>query len=97
MDPLEEVIDYLCDEVKKRHIDRVGRQECTYETGFVFNDLLTDYERISDHCDNIAVAVIESVNVSEEMYSHEFNERADYRTDKAYTELFREYQEKYTI
>ena len=60
VDPLEEVVDFLCDELKKHHIDRVSRQECTLENGFVFNDLLTDYERIADHCDNIAMDVIES-------------------------------------
>ena len=97
VDPLEEIIDYLCDEVKKRHIDRVGRQECTLETGFVFNDLLTNYERISDHCDNIAIDVVESVNKDEEMYAHEFNERAEYRTGKVFSDYFSEYQEKYAI
>ena len=97
VDPLEEVIDYLCDELKKRHIDRVGRQECTLETGFVFNDLLTNYERISDHCDNIAVDVIESVNKNEELYAHEFTERSDFRTGRTFTEYFRAYQEKYVI
>lgn len=97
VDPLEEIIDYLCDEVKKRHIERVGRQECTLETGFVFNDLLTNYERISDHCDNIAIDVVESVNKDEEMYAHEFNERAEYRTGKVFSEYFSEYQEKYAI
>ena len=53
IDPLEEVIDDLCDEIKANHIARVSRQECTLENGFVFNDLLTDYERISDHCSTL--------------------------------------------
>ena len=97
VDPLEEVIDYLCDELKKRHIDRVGRQECTLETGFVFNDRLTNYERISDHCDNVAVDVIESVNKNEELYAHEFTERSDFRTGRTFTEYFKEYEEKYAI
>ena len=60
IDPLEEVIDDLCDEIKSNHIDRVSKQICTLETGFVFNDMLTDYERISDHCSNLAIDIIES-------------------------------------
>ena len=59
VDPLEEVIDDLCDILKSRHIDRVSRQECTLENGFVFNDILTDYERIADHCSNIALDLVE--------------------------------------
>ena len=59
VEPLEEVIDNLCDEIKIRHVKRVCSGECTLELGFVFNDLLTNYERIADHCSNIAVAMIE--------------------------------------
>ncbi len=59
VEPLEEVIDSLCDEMKMRHVDRVQQGQCTIEHGFVFNDLITCMERISDHCSNIAVALIE--------------------------------------
>ena len=95
VDPLEEVIDFLCDELKKHHIQRVGRQECTLDNGFVFNDLLTDYERIADHCSNVAVDVIESGN--EEVFSHEYHKRTDYRKDQVFVNYFREYQEKYAV
>ncbi len=97
VDPLEEVIDFLCDELKKNHIDRVSRQECTLETGFVFNDLLTDYERIADHCNNVAVDVIESGNKGEDMYSHEYHKRVDYHKDQVFVNYFREYQKKYAV
>ncbi len=59
VEPLEQVIDRLCDEVKLRHIKRVQSGECTLDHGFVFNDILTNFERIADHCSNIAVAMIE--------------------------------------
>ena len=95
VDPLEEVVDFLCDELKKHHIDRVSRQECTLENGFVFNDLLTDYERIADHCDNIAMDVIESG--SSEISAHEYHKRVEYRKDDAFRNNFREYQKKYSV
>ena len=59
VEPLEQVIDGLCDEIKMRHIRRVQTGECTLDHGFVFNDILTNYERIADHCSNVAVALIE--------------------------------------
>lgn len=94
IDPLEEVIDDLCDTLKSNHIDRVARQECTLENGFVFNDLLTDYERISDHCSNVAVDVLESDG---EFGAHELQDSLEYRQNEAYTQLFNEYKEKYAI
>ena len=95
VDPLEEVVDFLCDELKKHHIDRVSRQECTLENGFVFNDLLTDYERIADHCDNIAMDVIESG--SSEISAHEYHKRVEYRKDDAFRTSYREFQKKYSV
>lgn len=59
VEPLEECIDDLCDEMKLHHAERLRRGECTLTQGFVFNDLLTNYERVADHCSNIAVAMIE--------------------------------------
>ncbi len=60
VEPLEQVIDRLIADIKNRHIARLKNGYCTIELGFVLSDLLTNYERISDHCSNIAVAVIES-------------------------------------
>ncbi len=59
VEPLEIVVDELCDEVKLRHVDRLQQGLCTIENGFVLNDLVTNFERVSDHCSNIAVAMIE--------------------------------------
>ena len=53
------MIDYLTDELKNRHIKRLREGKCTIEQGFVFSDITTNYERISDHCSNIAVSLIE--------------------------------------
>jgi phosphate:Na+ symporter len=95
IEPLEEVVDDLCDEIKANHIERVSRQECTLENGFVFNDLLTDYERISDHCSNIAVDIIESG--PEGIKLHEYHMKHDYRSDEEFQKYFNEYKEKYSF
>lgn len=95
VDPLEEVIDDLCDELKAGHIERVGRGECTLENGFVFNDLLTDYERISDHCSNIAVDLLESEE--DEFRSHEYHKSLEYRQNEQYNGYFNYYKGKYSV
>ena len=70
VEPLEQVIDHLIADIKNRHIARLKNGYCTIELGFVLSDLLTNYERISDHCSNIAVAVIESEK--ENFDAHEY-------------------------
>jgi phosphate uptake regulator len=60
VEPLEQVIDVLTQDIKSRHINRLTKGECTIELGFILMDTLTNFERISDHCSNIAVAVIEA-------------------------------------
>ncbi len=59
IEPLEELIDRLCEESKRRHVERLQQGRCTIRQGFVFNDLLTGMERVGDHCSNIAVAMLE--------------------------------------
>lgn len=59
VEPLEERVDILCDEMKIRHVERLQQGICSLSQGFIFNDLLTDYERVADHCSNIAIALIE--------------------------------------
>ncbi|MBO4419965.1 MAG: Na/Pi cotransporter family protein [Oscillospiraceae bacterium] len=59
VEPLEEVIDGLCDEAKSNHVERLQQGHCTIQQGFVFNDLLTGMERVGDHCSNIALAMLE--------------------------------------
>ncbi len=77
IEPLEQTIDELCDTIKSRHIVRVQNGDCSLEHGFVFNDLLTNYERIADHCSNIAVAMIEleSGIFDTHEYLHELKEK----------------------
>lgn len=60
IEPLEDVIDNLCDQLKLNHVSRLRQGICTLDQGFVFNDLITNYERISDHCSNIGLGLIET-------------------------------------
>ena len=60
IEPLEEVIDDLSDELKRRHVIRLKEGRCTIEMGFVLTDMTTSLERIADHCSNIGVSILES-------------------------------------
>lgn len=72
VEPLEEVIDYLNAEVKKRHIKRLRKGKCTIEMGFVLSDITTNYERVSDHCSNIALCLLQ---LNEENFdTHEYQD-----------------------
>lgn len=95
IDPLEEVINNLCDRIKGHHIERVGKHECTIENGFVFNDLLTDYERIADHCSNLAVNILETSQGRTEM--HEYHLSYSYGRDAGFKHLVEEYMKKYSV
>ncbi len=94
VEPLEELIDNLCDEMKLHHIDRLQSGECTLNHGFAFNDLLTNCERVSDHCSNIAVAMIELE--SESFDTHEYINSVmamhSHRFDEYYAEYSKEFQ-----
>ena len=59
VEPLEEVIDTLNEEIKKKHVKRLRKGKCTIEVGFVLSDLTTNFERIADHCSNIAISLIQ--------------------------------------
>ena len=60
VEPLEQVVDYLKEEIRTRHIRRLQKGNCSIEAGFVLNDLLTSMQRVSDHCSNIAGCVIDA-------------------------------------
>ena len=70
VEPLEEVIDNLNLSIKNRHIQRLRAGECTIELGFVLNDILTNFERVSDHCSNVAVSIIQTGDYDVE--AHEY-------------------------
>ena len=95
VEPLEDVIDGLCDKMKDHHIARLQTGDCTLSQGFVFNDLLTNYERIADHCSNIAVAMIE---LEEDSFdTHEYLHGVKDAKSSQYMERSMEFAKKYAI
>ncbi len=70
VEPLEETVDRLTEEIRSRHIARLQSGECTIELGFILTDLLTDLERVSDHCSNVAVSVIEEMDDSIDRHAY---------------------------
>ena len=90
VEPLEEIIDGLCDEMKSHHVDR-----CTLNQGFVFNDLLTNYERVADHCSNIAVAIIELE--SDSFDTHEYLNSVRAMKSSSFARYYEEYKQEYHL
>ena len=70
VEPLEEVIDDLSNDMRSRHIERLRRGTCSLEAGLILEDILTGYERVSDHCSNVAVCMIEIH--ADEYETHEY-------------------------
>lgn len=95
VEPLEQVVDELRDAIKLKHIRRLQEGRCTIELGFVLNDLLTDLERVSDHCSNIAGLVIEMSH--SEMDLHKYLKRIKKDPDSEYNRLFEAYSDSYKI
>ena len=95
VEPLEQVIDRLKRKIKNGHISRLRQGDSTMEMGFILSDLLTNYERISDHCSNIAVCFIEISNDSFE--THEYLNRLKEGDGEEFDRMYQMYKEKYYI
>lgn len=93
VEPLEEVVDNLSTELKNRHIRRLQNDECTVELGYIFQDILTNLERISDHCSNIAGCLIETDEKTNiHAYLHDVKEN-----DETFRKEYRAYSESYFL
>ena len=95
IDPLEQVVDKLKYKMKNMHISRLQKGECTIETGFVFNDLLTNFARVADHCSNIAVCFIQVADDSFD--THEYLNNVKAHGDSSFDEMYSLYKQKYNI
>lgn len=95
IEPMEEVVDGLNDEIKKRHIKRLRKGKCTIELGFALSDITTNFERVADHCSNIAISLIQ---IPDDAYSsHEYVENLEKGEDSQYHEALVRYTEKYML
>ena len=95
IEPMEEVIDYLSVEVKKRHMKRLRKGKCTIEMGFILSDIVTNYERVSDHCSNIALSLLQ---LNEENFeAHEYQEAISSKDNVAFTTEVKHLKERYQL
>ena len=95
VEPLEEVIDTLNDEVKKKHVKRLRKGKCTIALGFVLSDITTNYERVADHCSNIAVSLIQ---IKEDGYeTHEYLDNIKENDAIRFHMEYKEYRKKYKL
>ncbi len=95
VEPLEQVIDNLILEIKRNHINRLQSGNCTIQLGFVLSDLLTSYERVSDHCSNVAVAIIECQHGTFE--THEYLDMIKSPDNKEFEKQFKAYSQKFSL
>ena len=94
VEPLEQVVDGLKRALRNSHVVRLKDGECTVEAGFIWSDLLTDFERVSDHCSNLAIGVIDASAHNMNAHSALRHIRHDSAT---FNKKVEEYHEKYSI
>ena len=95
VEPLEEVVDDLKDELKKRHVNRLREGKCTIELGFVLSDLTTNFERVADHCSNIAACLIQTGEHDFEM--HKYIHKLAKGENTPFHARYMEYRKQYTL
>ena len=93
IEPLEEVIDDLSDEIKRRHVRRLREGKCTIEMGFVLTDLATNLERVADHCSNIGVSLLETTE--ENLGRHAYLNAMKHEDEVSFQERYEHYRNKY--
>ncbi len=97
VEPLEQVIDALRTEIKNRHIQRLQAGACTIELGFILSDLLTNLERVADHCSNIAISVIE-MEMRGALDAHEYLKNVKSgKAGEGFNEMHEDFEKKYSI
>ena len=95
IEPLEEVVDELRDKIKLNHVLRLQKSECSIEHGFILSDLLNDFERVSDHCSNIASCVVE-ISEYDALDMHKYTDQVKH-DEKNFKHKVEELEVKYSI
>ena len=94
IEPLEQVVDALKDQIKANHIRRLQKSECSIEHGFVLSDLLNNFERVSDHCSNVGGCIIELAHDALDLHKYLSEVKAD---DSAFKRDFAAFEKKYAL
>ncbi len=95
VEPLEQVVDRLRQILQSRHVNRLRNGECTIEMGFILSDLLHNYERVADHCSNIAVCIIEISRGSFD--THAYLDTVKHSEESEFEAAYEAYKEKYAL
>lgn len=95
IEPLEQVIDKLKHKMKSRHIERLQNQECTIELGFVYSDIITNLERVADHCSNIGVSILQREESAYE--PHEYLSHVKKDGENNFSSQYEAYKAKYSL
>lgn len=95
IDPFESVVDDICEKLKLNHVERLKKGNCTIEAGIAFNDLITDLERIGDHCNNVFISMLEQEMDDYDMHQIKNTFTADQIRD--YNQLLETYKVKYSV
>ena len=93
VEPLEQVIDAICRKMRERHTARLQKGKCTIGNGYVFNDLISDFERVSDHCSNIAIVQVELEDNALDV--HEMSEEMKQENMHQFDMYYEEYAGRY--
>ena len=91
--PLEEIINIMAKDLKNGHVQRIQAGQCTLELGFIFNDLLNNFERVSAHCSNIAITVLEAQD--SHLKAHDYVGTLDRSNQNTYELQLQYYKNKY--
>ena len=100
VEPLEEVVDLIADDLKNRHVERLKDGECTIELGTQFLELLINLERISDHCSNVALRIVRQTASKDDIVridSHAYMRELHHGSDREFGQLFQQYRDKYYV
>ena len=100
VEPLEEVVDLIADDLKNRHVERLKDGECTIELGTQFLELLINLERISDHCSNVALRIVRQTASKDDIVridSHAYMRELHHGSDREFDQLFQQYRDKYYV
>ena len=95
VEPLEEVIDNINEEVKKKHVKRLRKGKCTIGLGFILSDLTTNYERVADHCSNVAACLIQTKE--DALETHEYIDNLKENDAIRFNREYKEYKKKYKL
>ncbi len=95
IEPLEEVIDGLTAQVKKRHYKRLSNGKCSIEMGFILQDILTNCERVADHCSNIAICLLQMED--QDLYAHHYQDSMDRKAKQNFNGMYQKYRKRYDL